>query len=295
MIDTSVTTTLVQISPNSETSLSPSQDNVTVLASAPTLTTLSVSVDEVVIAGSTDSTTDVSADVITMSIQPSGIDQVVVYADSPSVTNVSVDDQQNVTIDTTVLPPSQIIVPGEQPVEITILEQSAVVNTIDDAPVEISIAPDQPVEITIEQSTTNVISTVAAQGIPGAQGPQGIPGPPGGTQTYNTATSVATHTVVSASGSGGVQPASCMDLTSLGTVVGITTSDNNPGDITAPLMTGIIEDINWTFTPDGRVFLGDNGQLVQTLPPAALFQQVVGIALSATKVLINIMPPILLA
>lgn len=295
MIDTSVTTTTVLTSPDNETTLSPSTDNVTVQPSEPTLTTIDVSVDEVVITESPDLTTDVTAPVVITSVLPSGNQEVVVYADSPSITNVTVDDQQNVTLDTTVVPPALIEVPAEQIVAVQVAQETAVINTIDQTPVAITIAPEQPVQVSIADSTTNVIATTAAQGPQGAHGLQGIPGPPGGTQLYNTSAAISQYSVVSTDSNAGIVHANCNSRLSLGTVVGIAIVDYLSGETASPLSSGVVENLLWTFVPGNRVFVGNNGQAVQILPIDAIFQQVVGTALSPTKLLINIMAPILLA
>ena len=50
----------------------------------------------------------------------------------------------------------------------------------------------------------------------------------------------------------------------------------------------------WAGVP-GPVFLGLAGQLTQSLPPGALFSQVIGQAVSPTRVLIDVQPFIHLA
>jgi len=68
----------------------------------------------------------------------------------------------------------------------------------------------------------------------------------------------------------------------------------SPGD-DAVVQTGfVLEHSGWSWAL-GPVLVGLAGQLAQALPPGALFSQVIGEALSATRVLIDINPPITLA
>lgn len=57
---------------------------------------------------------------------------------------------------------------------------------------------------------------------------------------------------------------------------------------------GELEDSAWSFVP-GVIYLGTNGVLTQTRDPSWSFLRVVGVAMSPTKMLINLRPPVFLA
>jgi hypothetical protein len=78
-------------------------------------------------------------------------------------------------------------------------------------------------------------------------------------------------------------------------VVGINTSASALAYPVQIQITGIVTEPTWTWTPDQMVFLGLNGVLTQTVPSGALFIQPIGIARTATKLVLNIQPAILKA
>lgn len=57
---------------------------------------------------------------------------------------------------------------------------------------------------------------------------------------------------------------------------------------------GMLTHVGWTFTPGGLVYVGLLGQLTQVLPGTAVFQKVVGVALTATTISLNLQPAIFL-
>ena len=79
-----------------------------------------------------------------------------------------------------------------------------------------------------------------------------------------------------------------------GCLLGVVADAYSPGD-DAVVQTGyVLEHAGWTWAP-GPVLVGLSGQLAQAPPAGALFAQVIGQALSSTRVLIDINPPITLA
>ena len=57
---------------------------------------------------------------------------------------------------------------------------------------------------------------------------------------------------------------------------------------------GELEDSAWSFVPFRAVFLGHNGLLTQTIDPTWAFVCVMGTALSATKVMVDVRPAVIL-
>ena len=76
-------------------------------------------------------------------------------------------------------------------------------------------------------------------------------------------------------------------------MLGITTGAAAAGDAINVQASGEMTEVSWNWTPGLPVFLGTNGLLTQT-PPVSGFQLVLGVAISPTKLAINIKQPIVL-
>lgn len=75
-------------------------------------------------------------------------------------------------------------------------------------------------------------------------------------------------------------------------VVGVTTTSTSSEDQSITIQTaGGLTNDSWSFVPGADVFVGLSGQLVQSLPVGS-FIACVGVALSPTKLLINIVTPL---
>ena len=137
-----------------------------------------------------------------------------------------------------------------------------------------------------------VLPADMAQVIVGQTGPRGVPGPPGSATTVPVGPdAISGHSAVACGPDGLLIPADCTTSTHLGAVLGLVADAYSPGE-DAVVQTGfVLEHAGWSWTP-GPVFVGLAGQLTQALPPAAIFSQVVGHALSATRVLVDLQPPI---
>ena len=135
-------------------------------------------------------------------------------------------------------------------------------------------------------------TVVVTRGVSGPPGRQGSPGPAGDAIPVPVGPSpLSGHSAVSCNAAGQLIPADCTDIGQLGAVLGVVTGAYSPGD-DAEVKTGFpLEHAGWTWTT-GPVYVGTAGQLTQVLPVGALFCQVVGHALSATRVLIDLQPPI---
>lgn len=127
------------------------------------------------------------------------------------------------------------------------------------------------------------------------QGPPGPPGASGGTQTVTVGASpLSGHTAVAVDASGLLIYADSSNPAHRLAVLGVIGQAYSAGT-EAQVQTGfVLEHSGWTWTA-GPVFVGLGGALVQTVPGSAVFCQVVGLALSATRILIDVQPPITIA
>lgn len=148
---------------------------------------------------------------------------------------------------------------------------------------------DDESEIIIEVDTDVEVLEAAAQG---PRGPQGIPGPAGGAATVMVgAAPISGHTAVALDSGGLLIYADCTNPAHLGAVLGVVANAYSPGDLAVVQTDFDLTHAGWAFTP-GPVFAGAGGAIVQTLPPGAVFAQVLGYALSATRIHIDVQPPI---
>lgn len=154
------------------------------------------------------------------------------------------------------------------------------------------LAEEAQDSVLVEQVEEIEILAVAEQGPPGRQGP---PGPAGGATTVKVGPlPISGHSVVACDSAGELVAADATNPAHRGAVLGVVADAYSPGD-DAVVQTGyVLEHAGWTWGP-GPVLVGLSGQLAQAPPAGALFAQVIGQALSSTRVLIDINPPITLA
>ena len=156
-----------------------------------------------------------------------------------------------------------------------------------------------PQTLVVTQGPTPVVVTqkpadtvVVAMAIPGPPGGQGPVGPSGGTLLVEVgATPLSGHSAVAIDSSGALVPADCVSPAHLGAVIGVVDRAWSPGDEAEVKAAVPLAHSGWSWTP-GPVYLGSGGQLTQTLPLGALFCQVLGHAVSQTRVLFDLQPPI---
>ena len=150
---------------------------------------------------------------------------------------------------------------------------------------------DDESEILIEVDTDVEVLEAAAQG---PRGPQGIPGPVGGATTVMVgAAPISGHTAVAMDAGGLLVYADCTNPAHIGAVQGVVGNAYSPGDQAVVQTDFELVHAGWSFTT-GPVLAGLSGALVQTLPPGALFAQVVGFALAPTRIRVDVQPPIVL-
>lgn len=136
------------------------------------------------------------------------------------------------------------------------------------------------------------VVTEALQGPPGPMGPIG---PIGGTTLVTVgAAPISGHTAAALGADGLLIYADCTNPSHLGAVLGVVANAYGAGDPAVVQTSFDLSHTGWAFSP-GPVFAGAGGAIVQTLPPGAVFAQVLGYALSATRIRIDVQPPIAIA
>lgn len=163
------------------------------------------------------------------------------------------------------------------------------------------VRQDTAVVVTRESGETVVVrqsaapAVVVTRGIPGPAGPLGPPGPAGGATLIPVgATPLSGHSAVALGADGALQPADCTLAAHRGAVLGVVANAYAAGADAVVSNNIPLEHAGWTWAV-GPVFLGAAGVLTQVLPAGAKFSQVVGHAVSATRVLIDVQPPINIA
>ncbi|SDJ61660.1 hypothetical protein [Pseudomonas indica] len=140
--------------------------------------------------------------------------------------------------------------------------------------------------VALEQPVVELL-TLGEQGPPG---PAGEPGPEGGTSLQRLAGEVLSALRVVYELDGVVRILDYRDAAHIDLLLGITLTAADPGIPVNVQRTGVIEDNSWTWTP-GPVWLGTNGDLTQ-IPPADGYDVLLGAAMSATRITLDLQPPI---
>ncbi|MDH1476778.1 hypothetical protein N5F13_19955 [Comamonas thiooxydans] len=152
-----------------------------------------------------------------------------------------------------------------------------------------SVALEGRDEILIEQVEVAVVVGVAEQGPPG---PPGIPGPAGGQVLQRKAgMDISALLVVYEDLFGSVWPADPDAESDVLALLGVTVSAAEAGQPINVQRMGHIDDEAWQLQPGKRVFLGGKGRLTQE-PPQACYDVLIGMAISSSRLLLNIQDPI---
>ena len=130
-------------------------------------------------------------------------------------------------------------------------------------------------------------ATLGEQGPPGLQG---IPGPSGGSAMQRTAGQPLSALRAVYELDGQVFYLDYRDTDHIDLLLGITLT---AAELAAPVniqRSGALDDSGWSWAP-GPVWLGADGALTQT-PPAAGYDVLIGAAVSATRITLNLTDPI---
>lgn len=120
-------------------------------------------------------------------------------------------------------------------------------------------------------------------------GPKGDTGAQGESRKqYVASTNISGHVAVALNSLGQLIVADCTQAQHALSVLGVTTDAVTTLNTTLVTTSGSVEHLGWTFLQGYPVYLGENGQLTQTLPPTRQFTKILGIAVSPT--IINLQP-----
>ena len=104
---------------------------------------------------------------------------------------------------------------------------------------------------------------------------------------YTAAASLSGHHAVTLNDAGQLIYADCLTNSHAGSVLGLTTGAISSGASGPVRVSGALAEPSWTWSPRAPLFLRETGSIAQT-PPAAGFVLIVGWAMSATTVFIDI-------
>lgn len=112
--------------------------------------------------------------------------------------------------------------------------------------------------------------------------------------TNNTMSGIAASSIIMGQALEGDSLGKFMPCVASNTCVGIATQSATPGQPIAVLTQGVLENAGFNFIPEGDIYIGPSGFLTQNVPnlPTMTFSQKIGIAITSTKILVSIEPPI---
>lgn len=134
--------------------------------------------------------------------------------------------------------------------------------------------------------------TVGEQGPAGLPGLPGAPGPAGGSAFQRSAGETLSALRAVYELDGVVRYLDSQDDEHIDLLLGLTLTAATPGAAVNIQRSGPIDDAGWNWTP-GPVWLGPAGTLTQN-PPAEGYDVLIGAAMSATRLTLNIQDPITL-
>lgn len=119
----------------------------------------------------------------------------------------------------------------------------------------------------------------------------------------NDISSSVTHNTMSGTASASIVLGQAVEGDSLGkftpcitssACVGISTQSGTAGQPVSVLTQGVMDNAGFNFVPEQDIYVGPLGFLTQTVPnvPTMTFSQKIGIAITSTKILVSIEPPI---
>jgi len=160
-----------------------------------------------------------------------------------------------------------------------------IVTPVDAGVYQVTIPAAPNITINTSSQAPIILSVPALQGPPGA----------GATGNATALEDIGGHRVICQQGLSGAIYADNTVLAKANSVLGVTTGAANNGANIQFVRQGTITEPSWNFVPDGLVFLGTNGLLTQVPPVAPAFLVVIGCALTATSLRVNIQPPLILS
>lgn len=143
-------------------------------------------------------------------------------------------------------------------------------------------------ETVVAVAESLMVIELASQGPPG---PQGIQGPSGAAAVYLAATDLSGHIVVTLDEQGHALTADPTVAAHGNSVVGISKNAAVAGSAIEIATADTLTHAGWTFTPGLPVFAGLAGAVTQN-PPVAAWQKAIGVARTATTIVIALQPAI---
>ena len=137
-----------------------------------------------------------------------------------------------------------------------------------------------------------VINSTLGRG-QGVAGPAGAAG--GAGADYIAASPLSGHQVIAIDSAGQAIYASSDNAAHALRIAGVSVAAAAAAAPVTVMSAGLIEHGGWSWTPGQPVFVGLNGVLTQTLPPTSVYSRVIGQAVGATRLLVDLQPPITLA
>lgn len=197
---------------------------------------------------------------------------------------------------TTVILDDDVAVVKSTPTEISVEEQinTQVVTTVED---EFNVVTVSDVSIVKSIDPTSSVVATGLQGPTGPQGPKGDTGDPGTGSTVDiqlpTNSVISGWKVIRASNLGFAEYASSDQPSHADTILGISTHSVTDNSLVNVRCSGYMTDNAWSWAP-GKLYLGLNGNITQSLPGSGLIQQI-GNVLSPNEININIKTSIILS
>lgn len=160
--------------------------------------------------------------------------------------------------------------------------------------------PRHETTIEIEGESLTLVQGGTHQTLMGpGSGPQGPPGVAGenGSITFNRTAEIALsgQRVVRTVDGTQVNYCDAETLAHVNTLLGITTGAASGGGLITVVASGELVEVSWSWTPDQPIYCGANGALTQTYDPLWSWSRIVGFATAATKMIVDIREPLLLA
>lgn len=148
------------------------------------------------------------------------------------------------------------------------------------------VSQPRPVRICAGQTTGGAVIMAGQRGRPGV----GIPGPPGGTVLQRKAGEVISALRAVYELDGSVFYLDPEDSGHVDLLLGIAITSAPSGQLLNVQRAGVLDDLSWRWAP-GPVWLGPLGSLTQS-PPTAGYDLLIGSAVSATRINLNLQDPI---
>lgn len=148
------------------------------------------------------------------------------------------------------------------------------------------VVPDCGAPAVLPPESQVVVVTQALQGLPGP------PGPASGQVLQRTAgQDMSALLAVYEDMFGDVWPADAAVEADVLALLGVTVSAAPGGQAVNVQRLGVIDDSGWSWVPGQRVYLAGQGRLTQD-PPVSGYDVLIGMALSQTRLLLNLQDPI---